>query len=260
MKYLSIEELSGFLVVSMDRGKVNALEMEIVQEIRRVFTEHCDNDQVKGIILTGKPGYFSAGLDLIQLYDYDEEQIKDFFTAFGRMHIELVQFPKPFICAINGHSPAGGTVIAVAADYRFMCADNKYKIGLNEVSLNIQITNNLINAYNFWLGKKQSYQNIIEGKLLTSTEALNQGLVDQIAPMDEVLSLAKSKMKRIIQADPQILKTTKLKLRKDWIERLEDGVEEELEELLKIWWRPDIRMIMKMYIESFRSKKDSSGK
>lgn len=255
MQYIQIEKKSGLVTAHINRGKVNALNHGLVTEIRTLFKGLQEEDETKGVVLAGKPGYFSAGLDLIELYEYDESEIKSFFTDFGWMHIELVRFMKPFVCAITGHSPAGGTVIAVAADQRIMCEEDRYKIGLNEVSLNIQITNNLISAYNFWLGRRQSYQNIMAGKLLTPTEALQQGLINQKVPMEEVIPIAQKSLKRIAQADSQILQTTKYKLRKDWLNQLENGIEEELEALLKIWWRPDIRMMMKMYIDSFSSRK-----
>ncbi len=54
---------------------------------------------------------------------------------FGSMYNELAKFPKILICAITGHSPAGGTVLAIQADYRIMADGPKYTIGLNEVAV-----------------------------------------------------------------------------------------------------------------------------
>lgn len=160
MSFLNIENKGKYVIVQMNRPKVNAINFDFVNEFRATFQSLEKNDEVEGVILTGLPGVFSAGLDLFELYDYDRAKMTEFFIAFGRMHLELVRFTKPFICAITGHSPAGGTVIAVAADYRVMADNEKFSIGLNEVAVNIQISDNLIHAYAFWLGQNAAYRNI----------------------------------------------------------------------------------------------------
>ena len=120
MTLIRKESKGTYLILLLNRPKVNALTLQMVEELRDAFKEAEADDGVQGVILTGFPGIFSAGLDLIELYDYDREKMRVFFKAFGLMHIELAEFSKPFICALTGHSPAGGTVIAVAADYRIM--------------------------------------------------------------------------------------------------------------------------------------------
>ena len=254
MNYLEIIKQDNYSIVRMDRGKVNAINHELVQEIRKAFIDLKDDDQVRGVILTGKPHYFSAGLDLVELYQYDRPKTESFFEDFGMMHIELVQFPKPLICAVSGHSPAGGTVIAVAADHRIMAEGERYTIGLNEVAVNVQISQNLITAYNFWLGEKQSYQNIISGKLLTVAEALQQGLIDASCPLDQLEETAIRHMKKLLQANQDILINTKQKLRRDWINSLFEYTEQDLKQTLEVWWSPNVREMMKAYIAHFLGK------
>lgn len=255
MKYLEITKKDEFVWCKINRGKVNAINHDLVHEIRSTFNSFKSDDEIRGVILTGKPHYFSAGLDLVELYQYGRPETEAFFEDFGMMHIELVQFPKPLICAISGHSPAGGTVIAVTADYRIMAEGERYTIGLNEVAVNVQISQNLITAYNFWLGQKQSYLNIMSGKLLTVSEALNQGLVDEVCPLEELEHVAERKMKKWLQANHNILVNTKQKLRKAWINSLFEHTDHDLNQTLEIWWNPQVREMMKAYIEHFLGKK-----
>jgi 3,2-trans-enoyl-CoA isomerase len=255
MDYLEIEKKGEYAIVTMNRAKVNAVNFQMVNEIRSTFKAMQEDDSVSGVILTGRTGVFSAGLDLIELYDYDEVKIREFFIAFGLMYVELAKFTKPFICAITGHSPAGGTVIAIAADYRVMAAGEKYGIGLNEVAVNVQITTNLIEAYSFWLGKSLAYRYILEGKLLNTKEALEARLVDEVVPMEEVLPKAEARMKHYLQADRNIWLNTKTKLRGEWLEKLKEQSEEELDEALKVWWSPEVRMKMQMFKAMLAAKK-----
>lgn len=254
MQYINTTIKDHYAIVQMQRGKVNALNHDMVEEIRATFKQLGANDAVRGVILTGIPRIFSAGLDLIELYSYDKDKMNEFFISFGSMHLELAYFKKPLIAAINGHSPAGGTVIAVAADYRIMAEGEKFTIGLNEVAVNIQITNNLIEAYAFWIGRGNAHKYVLEGKLLNGEEALACGLVNELCPGEEVLARAEKKMQHYLKADNNILINTKAKLRKSWFDKISTDAAEDLEESNRIWWNPEVRTKMKMYVDFLANK------
>jgi 3,2-trans-enoyl-CoA isomerase len=254
MNTLNLIKKEGYTIVQMNRGKVNALNHEMVQELRKAFRDIENDDSVKGTILTGQPHYFSAGLDLIELFEYDHEQIKDFFTVFGALYIELMQITKPLIAAITGHAPAGGCVLAVTCDNRYMAEGEKYVIGLNEVAVNIQISQNLIETYAFWIGHGLASRYVLEGKLLSGKEALSVGLVDELVPLDHVLPRAEEKMKQYLMTDPEILLNTKNKLRKNLLGKLDVDAENSLREAVILWWKPAIREKMKAYVQQFSNK------
>lgn len=254
MNTLQLTRKKEYTIVQMNRGKVNAINYEMVKELRQVFQELEKDTEVRGVILTGQPKYFSAGLDLIELYQYNEQQINDFFQALGMLYVEMLQFTKPFISAITGHSPAGGCVLAVTSDNRIMAEGPTYTIGLNEVAVNIQISQNLTDVYGFWIGSGLAHRFILEGKLLTGSEALSVGLIDALVPLDEVLGQAESKMRHYMAADQEILVSTKKKLRKTLLDRLQTDASESFQEASIIWWKPETRARMKAYIESFTKK------
>lgn len=254
MQYIHTTHKDHYAIVQMQRGKVNALNHEMVEEIRETFKQLNDDDSVRGVIITGIPNIFSAGLDLIELYSYDEDKMNAFFISFGSMHLELVHFKKPLIAAINGHSPAGGTVITIAADYRIMAEGDKFTMGLNEVAVNIQITHNLIEAYAFWIGRGNAHRYVLEGKLLNGNEALACGLVQELCPGDEVIARAEQKMKHYLKADHNILINTKAKLRKTWFDSLNLDASVDLEESNRVWWSPEVRTKMKMYVDYLTNK------
>lgn len=255
MKTLEITYKDEYAIVQMNRGKVNAINAEMVTELRDTFKSIAANDEVKGVILSGQPHYFSAGLDLIELFRYDKNQIENFFSSFGTLYLELVQFKKPFISAITGYSPAGGCVLAVASDNRYMADGDKYVIGLNEVAVNIQISQNLTEVYAFWMGDGLASRYILEGKLLTGREAVSAGLVDELVPLENVLERAEKQMRLYMKADQQIWINTKAKIRKHLLEKLDADGKNSLKEAAELWWKPEIRAKMKAYVESFSGKK-----
>ena len=255
MNTLQLIKKQDYTIVQMNRGKVNAINYEMVQELRQTFQQLENDQEVKGVILTGQPHYFSAGLDLIELFQYNKSQINDFFGEFGALYQELVRFPKPFISAITGHAPAGGCVLAVTCDNRFMAVGDQYVIGLNEVAVNIQISQNLTDAYAFWMGEGLANRYILEGKLLTGKEAVSAGLVDALVPLDQVLGYAENKMQLYMKADQEIWVNTKKKLRKHWLDKLDQDAKNSLKEAATLWWKPEIRAKMEAYVQSFSNKK-----
>lgn len=255
MKTLEITYKEEYAIVQMKRGKVNAINFEMVQELRDTFHALEENTEVKGVLLSGQPHYFSVGLDLIELFRYDKNQIRDFFASFGALYLQLVQFKKPFISAITGHSPAGGCVLAVASDNRYMAEGDDYVIGLNEVAVHIQISQNLTEIYAFWIGDGLASRYILEGKLLTGKEAVASGLVDELVPLENVIERAENQMQLYMRADQEILVNTKQKLRKHLFDKLDLKAENSLKEAAELWWKPEIRARMKAYVESFSSKK-----
>ncbi len=255
MNTIQLIKKEGYTIVQLDRGKVNAINLEMVHELREVFHSLSKGDDVKGVILTGKPHFFSAGLDLVELIQYDKPKMDDFFTAFGSLYTEMLQFKKPLIAAITGHSPAGGCVLAVTCDNRYMAEGEKYVIGLNEVAVNVQISQDLTACYAYWLGDGLAHRYVLEGKLLKGPEALSCGLVDELLPLEEVLPRAEKQMLHYLRADQEILVNTKAKLRKSLLEKLEANPENAMNQAAELWWKPEIRGKMKAYVASFTNKK-----
>jgi 3,2-trans-enoyl-CoA isomerase len=245
---------SAYTILQLNRGKVNAINYKMLLELQEVFRDIENDPEVRGVILTGQPHYFSAGLDLIELFQYDKKQISDFFDVFGALYQQLVRFPKPFISAITGHSPAGGCVLAVTSDNRYMAEGAKYVIGLNEVSVNVQISQNLAEAYAFWIGDGRASRYILEGKLLSGVEALSAGLIDELLPLENVLERAEIQMQTYLRADPEIWVNTKKKVRKHWLDRLDTDGAQSLREASTLWWKPEIRQKMETYVKSFSNK------
>lgn len=135
-----------------------------------------------------------------------------------------------------------------------MAEGDTYVIGLNEVAVNIQISQNLTEIYAFWMGEGLAHRYIMEGKLLNGKEALAAGLVDELVPLDKVLERSEKQMKHYLKANQEILINTKKKLRKHLWDKLDLNAENALKEATILWWKPEIRSKMKAYVESFTNK------
>jgi len=256
---ISITIQYDYAILNLQRGKANVINQLMVDEIRTAINELESNDQVKGLIITGHPGFFSAGLDVKELYRYDKDQIRTFLHDFGKMHNELLRFTKPMVAAINGHCPAGGTVIVIAADYRVMVEGEQYTIGLNEMQVNIQVTDILIKGYNFWIGQSKACEYLLEGKLATPSEALTVGLVNAVVPASQLMEKAQQQMQQYLSADQDIFRLTKAKIRRDWLASIDDDDLSELDQALDIWWKPEVRQKMGLFVQMLEARSKNKG-
>ncbi len=240
-------------VLQLDRGRSNAINAEMVSELKLMIQNISNDNSIAGLIITGKEGFFSAGLDLIELYDYDEINIRKFWMDFLDLVSLMVAFPKPMVTAISGHSPAGGCVLALCSDYRVM-AEGKYIIGLNEVPVGIIVPQSIFHLYSFWLGNAKAYRYLLEGKLMTTVEALASGLVDELVKSESILHAAERQIRKYIQMEPTTWRQSKVNLRAELLQKTSADQTEMLEIMLKQWWSPSTRSILKTIIQNLQQK------
>lgn len=254
MNTLSTEIKKNYMILTLDRGTANPINQEMVNELRATLAEVEKDDAIKGLILTGKSPFFSAGLDVIELYGYDKEEIKTFWYNFAGLTSDLVKFSKPLIASITGHSPAGGCVLAVCCDYRVMAAGN-FRIGLNEIPVGITIPSNIYELYSFWIGKRLAYQYLLEGKLILSEKALEVGLIDEMVAPEKVLERAEKKMKNYLSFPSNAWKESKANFKRELIAKLSGDVERVFEPTMRQWWSAEGRFALKMVVDMLNAKK-----
>jgi 3,2-trans-enoyl-CoA isomerase len=240
-------------LITLDRGKSNALNREMITELSDILTNISSDPNIAGVIIAGKEPFFSAGLDLIELYNYNEEEAESFWHLFLNFIANITSFKKPLVAAINGHSPAGGCVIALACDYRVM-AEGKYIIGLNEVPVGIIVPNSIFNLYAFWIGSANASRSLLEGKLFSPDEALKIGLVDELVNPASILTAAERKIRKYMGMERNTWEQSKLSIRKDLIASTSADQSEALAVMLKQWWAPTTRGILKTIIDNLQRK------
>lgn len=253
MKHIQIKTEDRIANIFLDRGKSNAMDTVLLEELNACIHDLKLDAAIEGVIIHGKEGFFSAGLDLITLYEYNETEIRAFWSLFFKTTRDLASFPKPIVSAISGHSPAGGCVIAICCDYRIMSEGN-FIIGLNEIPVGLIVPESIFHLYSFWLGKGNAYRFLLEGKLLSPQEALTVGLVDEVVPANAIHTAALRKIKSVTQFDKETWKTCKLNFRKDLLENLSAKEDETIEKILEQWWKPSTRSILKTIIHNLTNK------
>jgi len=248
---IKVKKSKTHALITLNRGKSNPINFEMLQELHVCFDQLKHDESVAGIILTGQEHFFSVGVDVVEVYNYNREKSKEYWSMLFSLMVKMARFQKPLIAAISGHSPAGGCVLAIPADWRIM-AEGDYTIGLNEVPLGIIVPENFFHIYSFWLGRGKAYQYLLEGKLLTVNQALKTGLIDEKCPAEDIMQKAEEKMKQYLRIIPNVFQTSKMNFRRELFEQLDIGFDDSVEMFLDQWWSEDTRSTIKGLIDSLR--------
>lgn len=185
-------------IVKLQKKPVNSLCANHLKEITKSITDLENNENVRAMIITSAhPGVFCAGLDIMSLYKKNFDEIYEFWPHFQNMMIKNLNSRLITVAAMNGHSIAGGCVIAFGCDYRVM-ADN-HLIGLNEAKLGLSIPFYLKRMTINLAGVRQADKLFQTAALIKSREALELGLVDEVVPMDEVMTASKKHVAKLLE-------------------------------------------------------------
>lgn len=253
MKTIEVTIKDHLAIITLNRGKSNSLNREMVTELTDMLSNIENDSNIGGVMITGREHFFSAGLDLIELYEYNEEEAKSFWHLFLNFTAKITAFKKPMVAAVNGHSPAGGCVIALACDARVM-AEGKYIIGLNEVPVGIIVPNCIFSLYSFWLGKANATRSLLEGKLFNPEEALAIGLVDELVKPESILTAAERRVRKYMAFERTTWSQSKVNIRRELIDATSADQSADLDIMLKQWWAPSTRAILKTVIDSLQKR------
>jgi len=176
---LKIIEHEEIIEISLDRKPVNAMTVEFLNALIQAHSDAVSQG-ARAIIISGREGLFSAGLDVPALINQSREEIEHFWAVFFTTMKTIASSPVPVAAAITGHAPAGGTVLSLHCDYRVATRGN-YSLGLNEVMVGLPVTRNILYALELIIGARQAALFATNAKLLSPEEALSSGLVDELA-------------------------------------------------------------------------------
>lgn len=198
------------------RPPVNALGRDMIRALDDALAVQFEDPSCGAIVISGRPGIFSAGLDVREVTGH-RESVESLVRAFWALQESLVRSPKPIIAAITGHCPAGGMVIAMLCDHRVM-ARGDYRIGLNEVQVGLYPGDTVYRAYARLIGTAQAAALLPRGAMLDAESALAAGLVDELAPIDLVRERALAHAAGLLQLPPHAYSRTRNLVRADLID------------------------------------------
>lgn len=232
----------GILELRLARPPVNALNLELLTALREAI-EAAPDQGVRALLLSGSTGVFTGGLDLPWLLSQGIEAVEATWTAFGNVCRALAASPLLSAAAIGGHSPAGGAVICLYADYRVM-ARGPYHIGLNEVQVGLFVPEPIQYAFRRVVGTRQAERMLVAGAMIESKEALAVGLVDELAEPEQVPAQALAWLQNMLKLPGNAQRDTRAIARRDLFESIMDPARMELPRFLEAWQSPQTQAVL----------------
>src|SRR5438045_5475010 len=158
------------------------------------LSEH--DGSVRGLIIaSAKNSIFIAGADLKTLLKQAQTgEMRDFIAHGQRILNRIAVLKIPTVAAIHGACAGGGYEITLACDHRIATDDPATRIGLPETTLGLIPAWGGCTRLPRLIGPERAAEVILQGKLYSAAEALRLGLVDEIAPRDKLLELARKQL------------------------------------------------------------------
>jgi enoyl-CoA hydratase len=230
------EDLDEVAVLRMADGKVQALDLELVEALESAL-DAVDRDDRAAVVLTGTGASFSAGVDLFRLVEGGEPYVRRFLEALSSVLRRLFLLPRPVIAAVNGHAIAGGLVLVCACDLRLLARGNG-RLGVPELAVGLPFPALALEIVRFAAPRAHVQQLVYRGLRLDADAALAHGLVDEQVDPDALLPLALERARELARLPSDAFALAKRQLRLPALELLDRHGPALDEEVLRQWCAP----------------------
>ena len=178
------QDSNGIVTVTMDMdGPINCMNLAFIPMLANTVEKLESEPSVTGVIIASNKTTFFAGGDLNWLRSVEREDAAEFMAHVTTMKAcfrRLEKLPVPVVAAINGSALGGGFEICLACNYRVAWHDSSVKLGLPEASLGLLPGGGGTVRMTHLLGLTEALPLLTQGLIMTSTKALNSGLIDAL--------------------------------------------------------------------------------
>ncbi len=223
-EFVRLEVEDGIGTIRLDRPKMNALNVQVQEEIRAAAQEATDRADVKAVIVYGGEHVFAAGADIKEMQTMSYTDMVDRSGALQSAVGAVSRIPKPVIAAITGYALGGGCELALACDFRLVADDAR--LGQPEILLGIIPGAGGTQRLARLVGPAKAKEIIFSGRFVDAEEALAIGLADKVVPAAEVYAAAREWAGRYVGAASYAVRAAK--------EAIDRGVEVDLDTGLEI--------------------------
>lgn len=244
MSFVHVSRDGEIATLTLSRGKVNALNEPLVEELTQHLRDLESDQQVRSIILTGSGKFFSFGFDVPEFMDSTRESFAVFLNKITSLYTYIFLFPKPIIAALNGHTIAAGCMLANACDYRIMVT-GKAKISLNEIEFGSSVFAGSVEILKYCVGQRNAQLIVGSGAMYVAEEAHRLGLIDQVTSEDDLMNVARSISADFSRKDSEAFRSIKGLMRRPVAERFTEREEQSIHEFIDIWYSGSTREQLK---------------
>ncbi|WP_122612026.1 crotonase/enoyl-CoA hydratase family protein [Pseudomonas viridiflava] len=210
----------GIATLTLNNGKVNAISPDVIAAFNAALDQAVADRAV--VIITGQPGILSGGYDLKVMTAGPKEAVA-LVTAGSTLARRLLSHPFPVIVACPGHAVAKGAFLLLSADYR-IGVDGPFSIGLNEVQIGMTMHHAGIELARDRLRRSAFHRSVINGEMFDPQSAVDAGFLDKVVTAEELQGAALAAARQLKKINMLAHKNTKLRVRKQLLETLDDAI------------------------------------
>jgi enoyl-CoA hydratase len=244
---LEFEEREDVTIVRMAHGKVNALDVELLQAIAKAFG---DLEPGRAVVFTGAGRSFSAGVDLKRVTDGGMDYVRVFRPSLSAAVKAVFDHPGPVVAAINGHAIAGGCVLAAACDLRLMSGGT---IGLTEMRVGVPFPAAPIEVMRHVMGPAVR-RLVWDAELLDPAAAQAAGLVDEVVAPESLVDAAVTAAARLAGITPEVFAQTKRQLQGPARDRLASVSQADDDASTQMWGSPAVQAAISGFMSALKQR------
>ncbi len=208
-------------IITLNDGKANVFSPEMSSTVSNLL------DQVPGdkgsLVITGRPGIFSAGFDLKIISSGDADAVAAMVKAGFTLLARIYNFPRPVIAACSGHGVALGAFLLCCADYR-LGAKGQFIVQANETRNNMSIPTPILEISKSRISKTHWYRAILNAEAYPVEKAIEPGYLDEVTEPDNLMIRAMEVANDLATLGHPHYKLTKDLDQKETLKRIHDAI------------------------------------
>ncbi len=233
-------------LIQLSRPKeLNALNLQLMSELRDALKVLDNDDNVRVILITGNEKAFAAGADIKQMAGktmIDMWKIDQFSTWD-----QIRRTKKPLIAAVSGFALGGGCELAMTCD--MIVASETAKFGQPEIKIGVMPGAGGTQRLTKTIGKARAMEMVLTGKFISAQEALDYGLINKVVPVELYLEAAVSLAKEIASMSPIAVQLAKEAVNRSFETHLDEGLTLERKNFYLAFASEDQKEGMQAFIE-----------
>lgn len=212
MKKIHYELENDIAHIMMDDGKANGMDFDFFEEMGKAL-DRLEGEGAKSLIISGRPGFFSGGLDMKLIPTLSPTGLNTLSETFARTILRVFSLPLPTIALCTGHAVAGGAILAFSCDLRF-AIEGPYRIQMNEMVLGIPFPSWMLLIGRSSISVQWFAEAFLHAVAYTPLQALDKGMLHGvIKSKEEALAFAKAEAGKLKNLNLRAYYESKKRLR-----------------------------------------------
>ena len=257
-EFVRLEVEDGVGTIRIDRPKMNALNVQVQEEIRACAAEAAERDDVRAVIVYGGERVFAAGADVKEMAEMSYTDMVARSGGLQSAFTAVAKIPKPVVAAVTGYALGGGCELAMCADVRI--AGEGATLGQPEILLGVIPGAGGTQRLARLVGPAKAKDIIFTGRFVQAEEALRIGLVDKVVPDADVYTEALAWAKQFSGAAALALRAAKESIDHGIEVDLGTGLEIERAQFAGLFATGDRSIGMRSFVENGPGKATFTGR